>query len=430
MNIKFYKDLEAKYKVVYPETDKATYKSILNFSDDLSRPFQRWCRYKEGYSIELVETLIKKYNKNKKGVILDPFLGSGTTLIGANNLGLSGIGFEVNPFSYHLATCKNSIYTKEDVNNLKKCVKKILQDALNNEISYSLPELSISHKVFNAEIEGYYMRIKVVIDSLSIPNKIKSFLSLGWISKIEEFANYRKAGNGLKIKKYKRPNNITIENVQDSLSLLYYDMIADIEKHSAIKNTTIYNDTCLEMENYIDESSVSGIISSPPYANCFDYTEIYKLELWFGQYVKSYSDLKKLRQKAIRSNLNGTLKDDNIKVSNYLEILLNELKTKKLWDKRIPQMLKLYFSDMFKLIDKCYKVLEKHGFCCVIVGNSAYSNVVFPTDLLLAQYSETIGFKVDQILVDRYLITSSQQYENTKGLKNYLRESIVCLRKK
>ena len=46
------------------------------------------------------------------------------------------------------------------------------------------------------------------------------------------------------------------------------------------------------MGSYIKDSSIDGIIFSPPYANCFDYTEIYKLELWFGGFVKDYSELK------------------------------------------------------------------------------------------------------------------------------------------
>ena len=153
------------------------------------------------------------------------------------------------------------------------------------------------------------------------------------------------------------------------------------------------------------------------------------MELWFGQYVNSYSDLKVLRNKSLRSNLNGLLKEDKVLSSKPLEELLAELKTKELWDKRIPQMLALYFSDMFRVLDQCYRVLEKNGFCSIVVGNSAYSSVVFPTDLLLANYAESIGFKVDQILVDRYIITSSQQYDTTKKDKNYLRESIVCLQK-
>ena len=92
-------------------------------------------------------------------------------------------------------------------------------------------------------------------------------------------------------------------------------------------------------------------------------------------------------------------------------------------------MLKLYFSDMFNVIKQCYEVLESNGFCCIVVGNSSYGNIVFPTDLVLAKFAKSIGFEIDTINVGRYIITSSQQYEKTITYKNYLRESIICLKK-
>lgn len=44
-----YRELEQKFKAIYPESENATYSSLLNYSDDLNRPRQRWCRYKEGF---------------------------------------------------------------------------------------------------------------------------------------------------------------------------------------------------------------------------------------------------------------------------------------------------------------------------------------------------------------------------------------------
>ena len=430
MNIDFYRDLEKKYKVKYPSDEHATYRSMLNFSDDLHKPFQRWCRYKEGFSIEMVSMLIKKYNLNPEGTILDPFLGSGSTIVGANLMGLNGVGFEVNPFSAHLAKCKTDVYTKHELEELKKCALHVVNKALDENIAYELPQLSISHKIFNNEIEGYYLRVREAIKSLNVSDKVKSVLLLGWVSKVENFSNYRKAGNGLKVKKYKKPVVLSKENIRDELLKLYTDMITDIEEYKNKRQSVIYNDSCLNMTNHIGPGTVSGVIFSPPYANCFDYTEIYKMELWFGEYVKTYADLKKLRHKSLRSNLNGLLKDDVIVSSDSLVVLLEELKSKSLWDKRIPQMLSLYFSDMFRVLEHCFTALEDGGFCAIVIGNSSYSNVVFPTDLLLAEYAERIGFKVDEIFVDRYIITSSQQYDETRNLKDYLRESIVCLQKK
>lgn len=430
MTIDFYKSLENRYKVLPPKAENATYKSILNFSDDLGKPFQRWCRYKEGYSLDLVGQLIKKYNKNDNGIILDPFLGSGSTIIAANIAGLDGCGFEVNPFSYHLSECKTRHYTTEDIDTLKECSITILENAKDSSISYTMPSLSIAGKVFDKAVEGYYMRIYECIRTLDVPEHIRSFLCLGWISKIESFSNYRKAGNGLKMKKYKNPLPVTIDRVHDELLELYTDMIADISEYTPYNNAHVINDTCLKMGEYLKDESVSGIIFSPPYANCFDYTEIYKLELWFGRYVNDYEDLKKLRKQSLRSHLNGNLKTPVLKTSPYLDTLLEELRTKELWDRRIVNMLQLYFSDMFSVLESCHKVLERDGFCSIIIGNSSYSNVVIPTDLLFAEYAERLGFEVDEIIVDRYIITSAQQYESTKEYKNYLRESIVCLKKR
>ena len=70
-----YRELEHRFRVIYPESPNATYTSLLNYSDDLNKPFQRWYRYKEGFSVELVEQLIREYSRHKTGTILDPFSG-------------------------------------------------------------------------------------------------------------------------------------------------------------------------------------------------------------------------------------------------------------------------------------------------------------------------------------------------------------------
>ena len=212
----------------------------------------------------------------------------------------------------------------------------------------------------------------------------------------------------------------------------YISILSDIKINNAKYKSEIYNETSLTFKEKIKKESISGIIFSPPYANCFDYVEIYKLELWFGDFVDSYEELKKLRKQSVRSNLNSDLKSYDMgeeTVSNILSQQLDEIKDIKLWDKRIPGMLKLYYQDMFNIIKNSYEVLEDKGFCAIVVGNSAYGGIIFPTDLILAEYADYIGFKVDKIEVDRYIITSSQQYKMTKNNGKYLRESILCLKK-
>ena len=423
-------NLEKKYRVVYPESANATYTSLLNYSDDLNKPFQRWYRYKEGFSVELVEQLIREYSKHKKGIILDPFSGSGSTLLAANEMGYSGVGFEVNPFSFFLSKCKLEKYTKEIIELFKKEYEEILHNAEEIDEEYVLPKLSISDKVFADEIEKYYMNIGTLIDECKADEKIINLLKLGWLACLEPLCNYRKAGNGLKIKKYVKPRVITVDDARVMLLEEYQNMYIDLLKSKSIGDATIYNETCLNMSKRIKQESVEGIIFSPPYANCFDYTEIYKLELWFGKFVSEYADLKKLRNASLHSHLNGDLNIEVKAKSETLTKLLTELQEKELWDKKIPKMLQLYYDDMFKVLDESYASLADKGFCCIVVGNSAYGGIVFPADLILAEYAEKIGFNVDKIEVDRYIITSSQQYEMTKETGKYLRESVICLVKK
>lgn len=423
-----YLELENKFKVIYPESANATYTSLLNYSDDLNKPFQRWYRYKEGFSVELVEQLIREYSKHKKGIILDPFSGSGSTLLAANYMGYSGVGFEVNPFSYFLSKCKLDHYTKEMIEQFKESYEKILQNALEGDNEYVLPKLSISEKVFDDEIEKYFMNVGMLIERNGIVDeKVRNLLKLGWLACLEPLCNYRKAGNGLKIKKYVNPRVVTIDDARVMLLEEYQNIYIDLLKSKSQGDAVLYNESCLNMKCRIENGSVEGIIFSPPYANCFDYTEIYKLELWFGKFVSEYSDLKKLRNNSLHSHLNGDLKTEVESKSNVLAELLTELQKKELWDKKIPKMLQLYYDDMFKVLDESYRVLDDKGFCCIVVGNSAYGGIVFPADLILAEYAENIGFSVDKIEVDRYIITSSQQYEMTKENGKYLRESVVCL---
>ena len=131
MDKKFYEDLEKDFNVIYPSNNSATYLSDMNYSLEYSTSYQRWYRYKEGFSISMVCRLIEKYNKYPDGIILDPFMGSGSTLLAANSLGLPAVGFEINPFSFFLAKCKLTNYSQNDIKEFQNIISKF--NAINFE---------------------------------------------------------------------------------------------------------------------------------------------------------------------------------------------------------------------------------------------------------------------------------------------------------
>ena len=90
------------------------YKKLVNFKTNLNQPRHSWFDIKEGYSTDLVSNILKDLDiKINDGLVLDPFSGSGTTILQSSILGYESIGLEVNPFLYFLTKNKCKKYSKK-----------------------------------------------------------------------------------------------------------------------------------------------------------------------------------------------------------------------------------------------------------------------------------------------------------------------------
>lgn len=79
--------------------------------------------YKGKFIPQLVEFFLER-NFEKDDLILDPFVGSGTTLVQANEMGMNAIGIDISPFNCLISRVKTYDY---DINQLEKEIKDILK---------------------------------------------------------------------------------------------------------------------------------------------------------------------------------------------------------------------------------------------------------------------------------------------------------------
>lgn len=402
----------------------SSYKYLVNFSQTKNLPIHRWFYYQEGYSPELVKNILTHLNLlNRKNLnIFDPFAGSGTTLLTSKQLGFNSFGFEINPFSAFMIKVKTRNYKPEE---LKEYGNFKIPEYRKITNVYTKYDLSIIDKLFDKiKLE----KIELLKDSIKRVNneKVRDLLMATLLSILEPTSNYRKAGNGLKKKRLKLDLDPFVEFQKKKLEIL-----SDLQLSSSNNGEPeIINDSCLNAGKY-NLKNIDISIFSPPYANCFDPFEVYKIELWLGEFISGYEDLKNKRKSALTSNLNANLKKD-IDLGHRTDLLneiLEILSKKELWDNRLIKMIDTYFFDMFIVLNEIYNKTKNGGYCVIVVGNSSYGNIAVPTDIILAEIGEKAGFKTKEIIVGRTNETSSQQHSKLGEFRNYIRESLVILQK-
>lgn len=427
----FYSRLDAKFNITNTDIDAATYTNVdSNFVFSSNYPRHRWFNYKEGFSPVLVERIFKEYNLNTDSVVCDPFCGAGTTLAVAKAQGMASVGFEVNPFAAFVTKVKTTDYDDNDIAAFKETVDGLRRIAI--DYSIPLPDNDYLKRIFDEEMLHVQLTIRQYIMALT-EEKSQQLLYFAWLSTLEKCSRYRKAGNGLKVKTHPPvygsdgPFVFAVNCISDKA----VSMIEDYSKADNGPTPLVYEESVTNLDKYVQDDSLDLVLFSPPYANCFDYTKIYYLELWFGGFVNSTADQKNIRMKSLRSHCHATWPDryTSFHLNELNDEILPLLRQQKLWTPRIPDMLNGYFADMEESLRQIYEVLKEGGHCAIVVSNSAYAGIIIPTDVFLAMIAQRLGFTVEEIEVERLIITSSQQYKRTEHIRRYLRESIVKLKK-
>ena len=78
----------------------------LNRLYENDRPVHEWYRFVLSFPPHLVRDYIEEFNLEQGQIILDPFCGTGTTLVEAKKLGIESVGVEANAMAHFAARVK------------------------------------------------------------------------------------------------------------------------------------------------------------------------------------------------------------------------------------------------------------------------------------------------------------------------------------
>jgi len=378
-----------------------------NYFNNVEMARHRWYYYKEGFSPNLVKQAIDETGIEGDDLIVDIFNGSGTTTLTAALNGHKSHGIEVNPFTAFLSETKSKNVSVKEIDSWKpSLIGSIHKGDYSNLINFSTFSKGEKNEkwLFNDSVLKAFEGGWKIADAIPSYN-LKRIFKLALISAAMKNCNARKDGKCLRYMKGWDKKELNKETFIKSLNAKIEEIKADVESNPLKISSTIENGDArriLKSKNTFERFKLC--VTSPPYLNTFDYTDIYRPELFLGKFVNSPVELYNLRLKTVRSHIQAQWKTpEATDFGKLYENCIKHLKQNpdKLMHKRIPMMIQAYFEDMRDILVKLRAKAAEGAQVWLVVSNSAYANEEIPVDLIIADIGSRVGWDLREVGVMR-----------------------------
>ena len=377
-------------------------------------------RYVGRFPSHLIRSLINAFGANENDVILDPFSGSGTTLVESRMLGIPAIGIEISPLSAMISRVKSQfsstpINGAELIDSLSKFYNTKWEEFYNQRSADLINHQDVLNRPGNAipkfaNIERWFtpealLGTSIVVEYILYQKGyVKDFLTIALSATMRSIGNvdvdvvraeYRKTPreNVNVLKLMKSQIQKMLKGINDTLSYCS-NVLLDESSVQVIENNVLATD--------LPDQSVSHIITSPPYGvESLSYLRTHLLSFRALEPILGV-DPYNFGENVIGSEyLDGAIPDVNVfKVKNasntYLSFfskrLSNSSSNKDI--KRIMMMMK-FFEDMYCLIEKFSHWIKPNGHVAFIIGNKKLGDEIIPTDTIIDEIFMSFGFDSD-----------------------------------
>jgi hypothetical protein len=396
-------------------------------------PRHRWYLIKEGFSPKLVNAALDGLALKNKDLVLDPFAGCGTVPLTAAERGLSAIGFEVNPFLSFVSKTKirncriNDLRLGAElvlraVGTFKKC-----RSHLEGYSTFSRRR-GADKWLFNTEVLRIFAAGSAAVGNASV--RTRRFLRLALVKAAMDNCNAKADGKCLRYKKDWADVDYGADDFVKSFETHLKMIIEDLSAKPLGADVDVSNDDSRKALRTLPRK-FRLCITSPPYLNSFDYSDVYRPELFLMEMVRNTQQLRQIRLRTVRSHVQvrWNAPTDSSYGDVYKETMSGLRKIEDdLWDRRIPTMVQAYFEDMKCILQQLYCRAASDAQVWLVVSTSAYGGIEIPVDLILANIGTQSGWLLREIGVIRQIRHSGHHLSRLPEEERptaKLRESVV-----
>lgn len=332
--------------------------------------------------------------EGKLSLVLDPYAGSGTTLVESSIIGVKSIGIDLNPLARFMTKVKNTHYPLEEIQDS-------IGHLFTSIIIYRPAEVKntdfsrISNYTFWYTKESLYKLSYLNQIILELKPEVQDFFLLCLSETVREVSFTR---NG-EFKRYKMSEKQLEKFNPDVFAIFEKKVqrnIKGLESFNTIGNTNLasiysFNSSYEIPSEIIAEGSIDMVITSPPYGDSHTTVAYGQFSRWANEWF-DFENAKSLDRLLMGGIISKEVKFETESIKKELEQIKNQD------EKRYFEVIS-FLNDYWNSIKNVAKVIRKGGRVCYVVGNRRVKTIQINLDYFTAEMFEKCGFKHEITIV-------------------------------
>ena len=414
------------------------------------RAVHDWYRFVLSFPPHLVRHYLERLNVGPSDTVLDPFCGTGTTLVECKKLGIASVGIESNPMAVFASSVKVDWsvdsqmllgYSEEVATSTRRMLK---DHGIDDWFGLPLADANGNGQVPKRRLGPE--QTKLLLKGSISPIPLHKTLVL--LDEAERYGDppLRKYGRlalakalAYQIGNLKFGPEVGVGRIKDDAPVLQawlegVRMIVEdisIARDRAHVSAKVIKADSREAHHVLSPNSIDAVITSPPYPNEKDYTRTTRLESVVLGFIRDRRHLRSLKQDLIRSNTRGVYKSDTddqeVAHHNAIQEIAKAIERRRIelgktsgFERLYPRVTLLYFGGIVRHLASLRSVLRSGAKLAYVVGDQAsYLRVMIRTGQIVADLAQSLGYRV--IAIDLFRTRPS----TVTGER--LREEVVVL---
>jgi len=414
------------------------------------RAVHDWYRFVLSFPPHLVREYLDRFDIGARATVLDPFCGTGTTLVECKKLGIRSVGVEASPMAHFASSVKVDwrlrrdellVYAEEIAATTRVLLRKQgIEDLAslplfgkNRSSHSSLAKLPPDQEALLLKNSISPMPLHKTLALLGEidrrgSDRLQSYGRLALATALVRDIGNLKFGPEVGVGNIKK--DATVIDAWFERMIAMADDLQSLADRAKVEAWAVRSDA-RTANAVLKLGAVDAVITSPPYPNEKDYTRTTRLESVILGMIRSKAELRKLKQDMIRSNTRGVYKADTddreVKGNANVRCIADAIERRRVdlgktsgFERMYSRVTKLYFGGMTRHLASLRPALKPGAKLAYVVGDQAsYLRVMIRTGQLLAEIASSLGYKI--IGVDLF----RTRFSTATG--DQLREEVILL---